>query len=137
MKQGKYTQALIWMLIATHLGTIYGCTTTSKLTLSGSEIHSGSNYRITSVLLNDGQIIEFEGEGGRFVDTTANDQQHRTIVGTSLHKDVQIDPARVLEVRLEHKESSGAGNFFVGMLVGVPVGAGVLVLIAALSLSGR
>jgi len=136
MKHQVYRLPLVWLLIAVHLVTVCGCTVTNRITLPGNEIPVGSNFKIASVIFKDGKIVEFDGDGGRYVDKTSDGKPYRAIVGTSLHQEIEIDPAKVLEVKFEHEESSGTGNFFVGMLVGVPVGAGLVVLIAALSLHG-
>jgi len=131
-----YRQPLVWLVIAVHLVAVCGCSVTNRISFPANAIPVGSNFKITSVILKDGQIIEFDSDGGQYLDKTSDGKSYRAIVGTSLHKDVEIDPAKVLEVKFEQEESSGTGNFFVGMLVGVPIGAGLVVLIAALSLGG-
>lgn len=136
MKHQGFRQPLVWLLIIVHAVTLYGCSTTNRLTLPGNEIPVGSNFRIATVILKDGQIVEFDGNGGRYVEKAGDGNSHRVIVGMRDSRNVEIDPDKVLEVKFEQKEPSGTGNFIAGFLVGIAASAGVIVLIFA-SYSGR
>jgi hypothetical protein len=137
MKHRGFRQHLVWLLITVHLVTIYGCTVTNRVTLSGNEMPVGSSLKIATIILKDGEIIEFEGGGGLCVEKTKDGKPYRAIVGMTHSKNVEIDPEKVLEVKVEQKESSGLGSFVAGFLIGLPVGAGILVLIVYSLYSGR
>ena len=129
MRHNKLTHSLVWLLITVHLVTICGCTTTNRLTLPGNETPVGSNYKITTVILKDGEVIEFDRDGGLYVEKIKGGTSYRAIVGTTSNKKIEIDPENTLEVKFEQQESNGSGSFFLGLLLGLPVGAGLLVLI--------
>lgn len=129
MKHQRPRQVLVWLLITIHLVTIYGCSVTNRVTLPANEIPVGSNFKIATVILKDGEIIEFDRNGGRYVEKTNDGKAFRVIVGTANSKDVEIDSEKVLEVKFEQTESSGGGSFIVGFLLGLPAGAGILLLI--------
>jgi hypothetical protein len=93
--------------------------------------------KIATVILKNGEIIEFDDRGGLCVEKTRDGKTYRAIVGTTRREIIEIDPEKVLEVRVEQKESSGLGSFMGGFLIGMPVGAGILILIVALSYNGR
>jgi hypothetical protein len=137
MKHQRFRQPLVWLLITVHVATIYGCSTTNRVTLPGNEIPVGSNFKIATVILKDGEIIEFDSKGGRYVERTAEGKSNRVIIGVRDSKNVEIDPEKVLEVKFEQKESSGTGSFIAGFLIGIAASAGIIVLIVALSYSGR
>ena len=137
MKHQRFRQVLIFTLIALQLVMVYGCSTTSRTTLPGNEIPVGSNFKIVSVILKDGKIIEFDDKGGRYVDKTTNEKSHRVIVGMMDGKHVEIDPDKILEVKIEQEGTSGTGSFIAGFLVGLPFGALALYIIVALSFSGH
>jgi hypothetical protein len=129
MKHQGFRQHLVWLLISVHLVTVIGCSVTNHVTLPGNEIPVGSNFKIVTLILKDGGIIRFDGNGGRYVEKTSDGKLSRVIVGVTDGKNVEIDPERVLEVKFEQTESSGGGSFIVGFLLGLPVGAGILLLI--------
>ena len=137
MKHQRFRQLLVGVLITVQLVMIYGCSTTNRITLPGNEIPVGSNFKISTVILKNGEIIEFNREGGRYVDKTIDGKSYRVIVGTAHSKDVEIDPEKVLEVKFEQEGLSSTGSFIVGFLFGMPVGAGVLILIVLASYSGH
>ena len=137
MKHRGFRQHLVWMLITVHLVTTYGCTATNHVTLSGNEMPVGSTLKIASVILKDGEIIEFDSDGGMCVEKTKDGKRYRAFVGMTHSGNVEIDPEKVLEVKVDQKESSGLGSFVAGALIGMPVGAGILFLIVALSWGGR
>ncbi|MEK9138011.1 MAG: hypothetical protein AAB393_12870 [Bacteroidota bacterium] len=137
MEHRGFRQALVWLLITAHLITISACTTTERLTLPGNEIPLGSDYRIASVILKDGEVVQFDSKGGRYVEKAREGKSYRAIVGTAQGRDVEIDPDKVLEVRFEQKESRGGGSFIVGFLLGLPVGALGLYLVLLAAYSGH
>lgn len=137
MKHQGFRQPLVWLLITVHVVTICGCTVTNRLTLPGNEIPVGSNFKIATVILKDGEIIEFDSNGGRYVEKSSDGKSYRVIVGTTHSKNVEIDPEKILDVKFEQKESSGTGSFIAGFLLGMPVGAGVFYLILVAALSGH
>jgi hypothetical protein len=137
MKHRGFRQHLVWMLITVHLVTIYGCTATNHVTLSGSEMPVGSSLKIATVILKDGEIIEFDSGGGLCVERTRDGKPYRVIVGMTHSRNVEIDPEKVLEVKVDQKESSGLGSFIAGFLIGMPVGVGILVLVVIALNSGR
>ncbi|MGA3246156.1 MAG: hypothetical protein ABSE41_16180 [Bacteroidota bacterium] len=137
MKHRGFRQHLVWLLITVHLVTIYGCTVTNHVTLSGNEMPVGSNLKIATVILKDGDIIEFDSGGGLCVEKTKDGKPYRVIVGMTHSKNIEIDPEKVLEVKVDQKESSGLGSFVAGFLIGLPVGAGILVLVVIALNSGR
>ena len=128
-------KSMVWVLIAAHLVAIVGCSTTTRITLSGDQMPTDQTLKLTSVVLKDGTIIEFEGTGGISVQTVREGRPTSMIVGTSHRKHVEVDPSKVLEARYERTEASGAGSFLVGFLLGLPAGALIfyLVLVAAFS----
>jgi hypothetical protein len=128
-------QSLAALLIAAHIVTIAGCVTTSRVTLPGSEIPVGMNYKITTVIMKDGEVLQFDNEGGMYVEREG--KASRVIVGTTHGQRMEIDPEKVLEVRFEHSESSGGGSFIAGLLLGMPLGVGVFYLILAAAYSGH
>jgi hypothetical protein len=127
---------LIWLIITVYLMSVCGCSVTNHLTLHGNEIPLGSNFKIRTVILKDGQIIDFDKEGGMYVNKMRDGQSYHAIVGTSLRNEIEVDPENVLEMKIDQQGSGGAGSFFMGMFVGIPVGAGLLVLIVAMSVHG-
>ncbi len=135
MKHQGFRLLLIWLLIAVHAITIYGCTGTNRVTLPPNEIPVGSNFRIATVILKDGEIIRFDHNGGRYVERISDGTSHRVIVGMADGKNTEIDPEKVLEVKFEEAES--ASNFTTGFLLGIPVGAGLFYLILAAAFSGH
>ena len=137
MKHQRSRQLLVGVLITVHLVTVYGCYSTEHLTLPGNEIPVGSDFKIATVILKDGEIIEFGSEGGRYIEKISDGKSFRVIVGTAHSKEVQIDPENVLEVKFEQERPNSTGSFIVGLLVGMPVGALVLVAIVAASFYGH
>lgn len=137
MKHQRFRQHLVWLLITAHVVTISGCTVTNHVTLSGNEMPVGSNLKIATVILKNGDIIEFDGGGGLCVGKTKDGNPYRVIAGTTHSKNVEIEVEKVLEVKVEQKESSGAGSFIAGFLIGLPVGAGVFFLILVASFNGH
>jgi hypothetical protein len=137
MKHQRSNKPLVWLLITLHVVMIYGCSVTNRITLPGNEIPVGSNFTIAKVILKDGEIIEFDGNGGMYVEKVKDGKSYRAIVGAAYSKNVEIDPDKVLEVRFEQHESRGAGTFLVGFLVGLPAGALGLYLIVAAAYSSH
>jgi hypothetical protein len=137
MNHHGFRQPLVCLIIAVHLVTICGCTVTNRVTIPGNEIPVRSNFKIATVILKDGEIIEFDTNGGLYVEKTRDGKSYRVIAGTTEGKNVEIDPEKVLEVKLEHRESNGTGSFFLGLVLGLPVGAGIVVLIAAMSFNNE
>ncbi len=125
----------VWVLIAAHLVSIVGCSTTTHVTLPGDETPVDQTLKLSSVILKDGAIIEFEGAGGIFVQKVLDGRPATTIVGSSQRRHVEVDPADVLEARYERTEASSGGSFLVGFLLGLPTGAAVfyLIILAAFS----
>jgi hypothetical protein len=136
MQHQRVTQSVVWLLIAVHLVTVYGCSTTNYLTLRGNEVPVGTNFVIAAVILKDGELITFEGTRGMYVEKIRDGKSYRVIVGTKNSQEVEIDPEKVLEVRFQQSESNSTGNFFAGLFLGMPVGVLVLYLIVA-SFSSR
>ncbi|OGU43101.1 MAG: hypothetical protein A2000_07630 [Ignavibacteria bacterium GWB2_36_8] len=137
MKHQGFIQSLVWLLITVHVVTIYGCSVTNRVTLPGNEIPVGSNFKIATVVLKNGEIIEFDSKGGRYIEKTTDGKSNRVIVGMTGGKNVEIDPEKVLEVRFEQEGSSSGGSFIAGFLIGIPVGAGVFYLILVAAYSGH
>lgn len=137
MKQQGFRQALVWLLIITHFVIICGCSVTNRVTIPGNQIPLGSNFKITKAILKDGGIIEFDSNGGLYVDKIRDGKSYRAIIGTTESRNVEIDAEKVLEVKLDQKESNATGSFIVGLLAGLPIGAGIVVLIAAMSFSNE
>jgi hypothetical protein len=135
MSHHECRQVLVGLLIVAHVVMIAGCVTTSRVTLPGSQIPVGMNYKITTVIMKDGEIHQFDNDGGMYVEREG--KASRVIVGTTHGQRMEIDPEKVLEVRFEHSESSGGGSFIAGLLLGMPVGVGVFYLILAAAYSGH
>jgi len=137
MKHQALKHLFVWLLIAVHVVMISGCAVTNVVTLNGNGIPVDPDFKITTVILKDGEIVEFDFNGGRYVDITSDGASNSVIVGMVDDKNIEIAPEKVLEVTIEKTESSGSGNFIAGLLIGVPVGAAILYLIAVLSFSGH
>lgn len=131
-----FGKSLVWLLIAAHLVTMYSCTTTHHVTVSGNEVPVGSNVKIAKVVMKSGESIEFDGRGGRYAEKHSDGTSHRVIVGPVQGKEVEIDIENAHAVNVEQTESSGAGNFALGLITGLPIGAGLLYLIAVMASSG-
>ena len=129
MKHQVFRQPLVWLFITVHVVTICGCTTTNAITLPGNETPAGSGFIIATVTLKDGEIIEFDNDGGWYTDKTKNGKSYRFIVGTTDGKKVEIDPEGVLEVTFAQEEANGSVSFIAGLLIGMVAGAGILLLI--------
>ena len=123
MKHQGFRQPLVLLLITVHLVMIFGCTATNRLTLPANEIPVGANFKIAAVILKDGQIITFDRDGGLYIEKMIEGKWYRAIIGMTVNKSVEVDPEKVLEVKFEQTESSGADSFIVGFLIGLPVGA--------------
>jgi hypothetical protein len=136
MQHQRVSHSVVWLLIAVHLLTVYGCSTTNYLTLRGNEVPVGTNFVIAAVILKDGELITFEGNRGMYVEKVRDGKAYRVIVGTKNDRDVEIDPEKVLEVRFVQNVSNTTGSFFAGFFLGMPVGVLVLYLIVA-SFSSR
>jgi hypothetical protein len=128
MNSQRRRQVVASLLIAIHVITICGCSVTDSITLPGNQIPAGSNFTIASAILKDGHVIEFENNSGMYVEKNRDGKSYRVIVGTTAGKSVEVEPEKVLEVRFEHTRSSGAGSFALGVLVGMPLGVGILIL---------
>jgi hypothetical protein len=137
MQHQRVTQSVVWLLIAVHLVAVYGCSTTTHLTLRGNEVPVGTNFVIAAVILKDGEIIEFDGNRGMYVDKVKDGKSYRAIVGSKNSKDIEIDPEKVLEVRFEQSKSNSTGTFFAGFFFGMPVGVLVFYLILTASFSSH
>jgi hypothetical protein len=137
MRHRGLIRSLVWMTVIAHLIMIYGCTSTNHLTLLANEVPVGSTFKIAALVLKDGGRVTFDNNDGHYVEKTIEGKSHREIVGTSESKIVAVDPENVLEVKCEQAEANGTGSFLLGLLAGMPVGAGILVLIAALSISNE
>jgi hypothetical protein len=129
MKHHGFQKSLVWLLLTAHLVMISGCSVTKRITLPGNEIPVGQLYDIAKVILKDGEVVEFDGNRGRYVEKIRDGQSHRVIVGMTHGQNVEIDPEKVLEVKIEQREPSTAGAFLGGLLLGMPVGAGIMLLI--------
>ena len=92
---------------------------------------------MVKVVLKSGEVIQFDSDGGMYVEKQIDGKSTRVMVGNADGKRLEIDPVNVLEAKFEQKGSGGGGSFVVGFLVGIPVGVGLLYLIAALAYSGR
>jgi hypothetical protein len=128
MKNQRRKQVFATLLIPIHVFTICGCSVTDSVTLPGNQIPVGSNFTIASAILKDGHVIEFESNSGMYVEKEKDGKSYRAIVGTTAGKSVEVEPEKVLEVRFERTRSSGAGSFALGVLVGMPMGVGILIL---------
>lgn len=137
MQHQRYAQSIVWLLIAVHLVTVYGCSTTNYLTLPGNEFPVGADFTIAAAILKDGEIVTFDGNRGMYVDKVKDGTSYRVIVGTANGKVVEIEPEKVLEVRFEQNKPNTTGTFFAGFLLGMPVGVLVFYLILAASYSSH
>jgi len=137
MKHRGFRQPLVWLLVTIQLVTIFGCAVTNRVTLPANEVPVGSNFKIVTVILKDGEIIEFDSNGGRYVERARDGKAYRVIVGTAHGKTVEIDSENVLDVKFEQRESGGGGSFLAGFLIGLPVGAVVFYLILVAAYSGH
>jgi len=130
MNHQGFGRPLAWLLITVYAVTIGGCSTTNLVTLPVNEPPVGSNFTIATVTLKDGEIIEFDGDGGWYLEKTKEGKSYRVIVGTTQNKNVEIDPEKIREVTFEQEEPNVRASFGLGFLIGLPVGAGLILLIA-------
>ena len=131
-------RGFVFFLIVSHLVMVIGCTSTRQTTLMDGEMPATQGAKIVSVTLKTGDIVQFDNEGGRYVEKMKEEKSYRAIVGlTESNKHIEIDPQTVLELKIETKESSGGGSFLVGMLVGMPLGVAVFYLIIFATYRGR
>ena len=114
-------KSLLWTLIVLHLVTISGCAVTKRVALPANEIPLGADYKITTTILKDGQIIEFDSKGGLYVEKRLEGVVHRVIAGTVHGEKVEMDSEEVLEVRFE--TTGTGGSFAGGVLLGTALGA--------------
>jgi len=137
MNHHGFRLVAIWVLITVQVVTICACSVTKSVTLPGNEIPVGLDYRIVTVKLTDGKIIEFDGIGGTYVEKTKDGKAGRVIVGTSDGSKIEIESEKVTEVTFEHTRSSGTGSFFAGFGLGLPVGAALFYLIIVTLYAGH
>ena len=137
MKHHGFRHFVVWLLLAALLLLACGCTSTNRVTVPPNEAPVGSNFKIASVILKDGAIVRFDNSGGVYVERTIDGKSSLFIVGSSSGKIVEIDPAKALEVNLEQTTTNGTGSFFTGLLLGMPIGVGILVLIASIAYGGH
>jgi hypothetical protein len=137
MRHQPLRHCIVWLITTTQLAAISGCATTKRVTLPGNEVPVGTDFRIATVVLKDGDVVTFDGNGGRYIERTVEGKPRRMIVGTVDGRSAEVDPEKALEVRFEQEGSVGGAGFAVGFLLGIPVGAGLLFLILLGAYSGH
>lgn len=118
-----------WPILGILIVVLNGCSATSRLTLNGNDTPVDPGYTVSSVVLKDGRVVEFDDHQGTYIERVRDGVLTRAIVGLERGRPVEIDPKDALEVRFEKREASGAGNFGLGFLLGMPTGALVFYVI--------
>jgi hypothetical protein len=98
-----------------------GCTATTREMIIRDELPEWANEKIVEVMLDNGDIVRFDGTGGHYVPVYAAQTRRAMIVGLTWDKKtIEVDVERVLEAKIERTEISAGGTVLL-IFVGVPV----------------
>ncbi len=109
-----------------------GCTATTRDTIIRDELPEWANEKIVEVMLDNGDIVRFDGTGGHYVPTYGAETSRAMIVGLTWDKKtINVDVEKVLEVKIERTETSAVGTILF-IFVGVPVALLMVVVVILL-----
>lgn len=122
-------QFIIVFVIAALINFTIGCSHTSTSIVTKSDI-TGSKEKIASLVLTNGSVIRYMGEGGAF--RASYQSQHDVIVGRVPPDSVVITPLdSVLEVRIVKTEANVAGTVLLTLgIIVVTIGAIAIIALA-------
>jgi hypothetical protein len=125
-------QMLIWILILSHLVFINGCTSTQRTSLSEDQIPADENVKILRVILKTGEIIEFNSDGGKYIEKPLPDKLYRAIVGVTVEsKVVEISLENAVDIQVEIKSANVMGSIFLLFGIVACVGATWFIILLA------
>ena len=109
------------LLIVLHVVSLSGCMTTKQNTFLPDELKYPQEGKIIELVLNSGEIIRFDKDGGGFIESVHEGRLYRTIVGvTDKGNTTELEIDRIQEVRIERREANVLGTVVL-ITVGVPV----------------
>lgn len=130
-------ELLVWFLIVCHLVLVTGCTATRQVSVEGSQIPSLGNAKILRLILKNGEIVQFNKDGGRYVEGSTRDKSYRAIVGLNLEsKAVEVDPNLAVDVQIETRSIDVGKTLLLVLWIPAAV-AGVYLVVFVISFSSH
>jgi hypothetical protein len=105
-----------------------------RVSITEDQIPQHANAKILRVILKNGDIIQFNKDGGRYIEKPLADRLYKAIVGVTMEaKVVEISPDKVLDIRIETKSENVLGTLF--LVLSAAAGTVFAIIIIALGSS--